>query len=313
MEKIYYVRRAERRQMLYCMFGYGAVTLVCLCVAILRPSDRNAFAFFSFFWGAWFAASVIVSRYQARFRLMLNENRVSLRGLRSEATLTLRDVSALNWQTLSGAIKLRSDAGTKKSISIQLRPFEDAEQLEIIRFLRANVPEALQQNWPLFCHGKAIRLRDFPPDRQPGPGEIRVTRRRMDAMIAVFFLACIPLGIAAWWTTGQPSYLAMPLASLPFALFRFTLPKSGSISPRMHADWRTTRFFLGMLAILSTVVCWSIARGPHEPLTWPDYIFAASAFAVIFALAGLRGRQERRDNEMKAVDAVRQWDAGEAM
>lgn len=312
MERVYYIRAALRREMLFTIFGLTILTLGLEGMAVFSPTARRGATLFGCFPGALLVACVIAWCQERRYRLTLDANRVSSRGMRRQTELFLNDISRINWPQLAGAVKLNGPAGTKKRIAVPLKRFERSEQLEIIRFLRKNIPEPLQQNWPLFCHCTGIRLRDFPPDREPGPGEIRLTRRRMSAWALLLFLACIPIGVAGWWMTGRLPFLAVPLGTLPIGLMlRFIVPKSGAIAPRMFADWRTTRFLLGMFAVVPVMLCWFALRGRDALLTWPDYVFIAFAFAGMFTMMYLLDRQERREREPRVVESVRNWEAGE--
>ena len=237
-----------------------------------------------------------------------------LRGICRSVDLSLSDVTSLRWRPQPGKFVLRGSQGRKAKIAVEFDNFEKDEQLEIIRYMRATIPDGLQQNWPMFCHRVAIRLRDYADDRQPGPAEVRLTRRHFDKLALASFVVSSPICIVVWWTTGDPvCLLAAPIASLLLLMFRFTIPKAGMISPRMFANPDESRF-LGMMGLMAAAAfAWFVLRARIDLITLADAIFFGVFFATMLTFAYFEDRRKGRQRKVDMLGSVRQWDAGETV
>lgn len=179
--------------------------------------------------------------------ITIRKGTVILQSVFSRKELELSNITQARWKLISqGALRLETptESGTLGLINLTSN-----ERLWLIQYFRNRLPESIQQNWDLFCLKIALPLREPKPEanRDPGPDEILVTRKRYDRLgipLIIFSIICVAL--TAWYFRS-PQYLVFPLILIGlWLLLRFSVPKEGMVSSRISADkeYMQTLFFL---------------------------------------------------------------------
>lgn len=125
------------------IIGFTAATVGSLFLAAAEPQRPQLYLFPAFF-GSLSIASALALLRERRFVVVTEPNRIIVHGLRFSTEILLSKVTSCQWG-YGDVITLR--AGSRK-LRLNLREFSGADKLELIRYVRSSVPEALQQNWP---------------------------------------------------------------------------------------------------------------------------------------------------------------------
>jgi hypothetical protein len=234
-EVVFFVRRGYVILGLACLIGFVVVGIASAYGIWIdaKPERRLCGVLFvSSFWGvmASLAAWTLLGYWSES--LTISNGSVRQQCVMRQKEVQLKDVNAAQWRLVKGGgLKLRTSSET---FSIYFDNFEQAEALWLVRHFRDLVPEAVQQNWPSFCHRIAVPLRDRDVRLPCGPDDVVLTRRRWDWYFIPFVLVATVFGIVAWLKLGLPRMLAAPL--MPMALWlmlRLGTPKEGMKTERM--------------------------------------------------------------------------------
>lgn len=242
--------------------------------------------------------------------LTIQNESVIQKGVIFSKELDLSSVKQVRWMFGNGGqIKLKS---LTNQISIHLDNFERDERLWLIRHFHSALPEAVQQNWDLFCSKVAVPLRDYDPDEipNPGPDEILITRKRWTKIfIPIIFVSTI-LGMVAAWKLQSPRFLITPVVAFMLCLiFRYTTPKLGMVYRHDKATKHLMNF-LGWWCSVGIIVflIFRLTDFPEPQNTIAGYCSLFGWMAVYIVQLHRSSRAiQKRDLEKSKV-AVQKWE-----
>lgn len=312
---------------------YRNIGVVCLLFFVLVgtasaygfwsevPPNRRIYAIYFVvlllsFWGFWAGLSLWVLLAYWRESLKIRNGQMIQQGVIGKKRIGLADITNVRWSIgKSGRITLRT---LTEKLRIYLDNFESTERLWLIRFLRNSLPEAVQQDWELFCYKIAIPLREHgvQGNRPPGPDEVLFTRSRLDWYFIPAILLSAVIGSVYYWKLQQPRMLVAPLMpALPWVILRFGTPRQGLVSKRISAEPGQTRFLLFLLWWLGIAIAgFLLLRLWNPPM---PHALVLGIIGSILWFGGLLFRvhpvaRERRQRDREAAKvAIQQWNEGE--
>lgn len=310
--------------------GHRTIWIVCLLFCLLvgvgsaygtwigEPHDQRVYGvvFSSLLWSTMAGLSVLPLLACWRETLTVENGKAIQQGVIGRREIDLRDVCDARWRPASnGRITLRS---LKEELTIHLEDFEPNERLWLIRYCRNALPDSVQQEWDLFCYRIAIPLRkhDSKGSRSPGPGEVKLTRRRWDWFLLPLVAFTAVYGVVACWKLQQPRMLIAPLpAVMLWLILRFSTPKQGIVSERISSQPEQKRFLIFVVWWLGVLIV-GLVVFKLVNLPMPHSVVLGT-IATVFFLGGLVWQARRCDRERQKRDreaakvATQQWDDGE--
>ncbi|QEG17946.1 hypothetical protein GmarT_38300 [Gimesia maris] len=318
-EQKFRYRRNCLYQGLCCFLGFAGMMLFSCYFLLTDPamSDGEYYMLLCsiVFWLFWTTGSVwmILAYYFAS--LTIQGNKLIEQGVLLRKELDLESIRQLRWITSpSGMIKLKS---LTEKITIHLENFPCEEQIWIMEYLRAQIPEPDQEGWDLFCHRVAMPLRRYDPQALPVPDndQVLLTRKRWDWLLLPWILLFSVGGVLATLKFNQPHLLSAPLSPTALWLFlRFSTPKEGMVSKVINAnkELRSFLFFTGgmLLTYLTILVGLKFIDSP----LLDNNIFMACL--TLIGMAAMLWKCHRLDKNQykKQLEAskasVEEWEAG---
>ncbi len=148
--------------------------------------------------------------------------------------INLADVTVArwrNWPGHDGSLVLRTDA---TRLVIDFSNYDTDQREPIVALVRSVLPPEIQVGWNLFSY-RIERQAKRAGQTKPGPDEILLRRDRWDRLFGPALVLMGLVGIAFWWITAKPGYLALPVAPLIFwAMMRFSTPAEGMIAGKVR-------------------------------------------------------------------------------
>tara|TARA_R100001132_G_scaffold22746_1_gene20999 strand:+ start:2107 stop:3120 length:1014 start_codon:yes stop_codon:yes gene_type:complete len=287
----------------------------CTFMMVVTPPDRDVFIilFAVTLWAVPASLSGWMLLKYRRVSLTIEPGTITVQGIFSRNFFDLNDVQKVCWRLFP--MGLRVFTTPPETVSLSVSHFSREDQVWLIRYFRQSFPEAIQENWPLYCLHVANRLRaeKHTVVRPPGPDEILITRKRYDRIIIPLILVSAVAGILIGITLHNFALLVLPFL---IVIFRFILrnatPREGQVQKRLLAD-RENR------AVYLLLGCWSIL-GIGSIIIWklniPESVKIISSLVLILVLIPvvipvvMRSEKERKQREqIKAEQAVREWEA----
>ncbi len=313
--RVFRVRKSYRNQgicflIIFVLAGIGAAYAVWI-----DPPPNNKLiliSFLSLVWSLMTGLSLwILLGYKYESLTIQNES-VIQQGVIFRKEIDLSTIKQARWNLVQGGgIKLKN---LTEKISIYFDNFEREEGLWLIQHFQTRLSEDIQQNWDLFCLRVALPLREPKQDpiREPGPGEILITRKRYDRIGIPLIIVSIIGGILTAWYFLNPGLLLAPVLPIGFWLFlRYSTPKQGLVDHRISADKDNYQWlifngcWLG-LALIGLVISKAIEI-PEPQSTITGICLACLWITVLFIRAWKIDRVVHLKNLKKAKAAVQKW------
>jgi hypothetical protein len=277
-----------------------------------------AAVFMAVFWGFWSLLSCWQLLAYWREELRFVDGQITQRGVIGTKEINLCSITGVRWRIAPQGGSLVLTTATDKA-SICLDHFEPEDQVWLIRYFRNGVSEGLQDGWALFCHKIALPLRDkhASPLATPGPGNVRITRRRWDWYFAPLVVLFAVLGVVLYWFLEMPEMLALPVMVVVFWLtIRFATPRSGFVAERITSRPEVVGHLVFMACWLGVAVAGRVLFGIWSPPTPAAAIIGVTAlvlwFAVLFWRCSQVDRVRRKRDEEDAAASIRRWSDEEA-
>jgi hypothetical protein len=317
MNAVFRVRRGLRRFMLFAV-AFFLLATTCTPVGLtFDPSAHNPLlitVLITAFWAAWFIACVWNLVYYHYYQLSITGTAVHQREVFDETTNDLSRITHVHWSlAYSGRIKVLTGEGR---FTIRLDLFEREERLWLIRYFRNAASESLQEGWDSFCNFIAIPLRDRAIERDPGPDEVVLTRRRWDWYFIPLVVLSAIAGYIGFRAFQQPRLLSTPLLPILFWLtLRYMTPRQGMIYLRLSADPEYYRFLqfwfwwigLGLVGFVAQLI-WP-ARDGRDSLIYG--LIAIPYLGVFIWRVMAYDRAQRNRNLDDTRKSVHAWDVHE--
>lgn len=259
MERVIRPNRRSRNLAIRYLIFFVSVGIASVCVMWFSAlPDRRIYAavFMAMFWGCWASLSCWLLLAYWREELRIVDGQITQRGVFGTKEIDLRSLTAVRWRTAPRSGSLVLTTATEK-VKINLDRFETEDRVWLIRYFRNGVSEGLQDGWALFCHKIAVPLRDRNaiPLATPGPGNVRITRRRWDWYFAPLVILFAVLGVILYWCLEMPEMLALPVMVVAFWLaIRFATPRGGFVAERITSDPQRLGFLIFLVGWLSVAV-----------------------------------------------------------
>lgn len=314
MTTTFHLSKKCRRTAIWTLVFFVTIAVASTWVACDAPADRRIYAvtLFSVFWGTWACGSMWLLVACWRANLEIDEDRVVWHGVIGKRQIVLSEVSMVRWRPNNDSVTL----GDRTSrLTICLRDFESTDRLRLIRFLRSSLPDAIQENWKMFCYRVALPLRSeaHPVSDAPDEDQILITRRRWNWYFAPVILISTLIGVMFWWMRGEPKGLLTPLpTALLWLWLRFSTPRKGMPATRLSARPDARRFIIMefvWLGIGLGGIC--LFRLLNLPLVLGLVALTAWLGPLLWQ-AYLLDQKQKKCHLVKSEAAVRLWDERES-
>ncbi|MEQ9070275.1 MAG: hypothetical protein RLO18_26310, partial [Gimesia chilikensis] len=238
---------------------------------------------------------------------------ITVQSIFSSKVLDLVEVQKVCWRLFP--MGLRVHTNHFETVSLTVSHFSREDQVWLIRYFRQVFPEAIQENWPLYCLHAANRLRPekhtvVPP---PGPDEIMITRQRYDRILIPLILVSTVAGIVAVFTHHNFALFILPVLCLMFwFMFKTVTPREGQIQKRLIADKENRGVFVLMGCWGVLLVSFLFIQRLEMPTSSKNTWMLVSTVALLPAVIPVIMRAEKKRKQLdliKAEQAAREWEA----
>ncbi|MBN69626.1 MAG: hypothetical protein CME32_10135 [Gimesia sp.] len=294
-------------------------TLLFLTFTVLMrlaalPEFRNWITlFFIMLWSVPAILSCWMLLKYRKVSLTIESGTITVQRIFSCKVLDLAEVQKVCWRLFPMGLCVYTTP--RETVSLTVSHFSREDQIWLIRYFRQVFPEAIQENWPLYCLHAANRLRPekhtvVPP---PGPDEIMITRQRYDRILIPLILVSTVAGIVAVFTHHHFALFILPVLCLMFwFMFKTVTPREGRIQKRLIADKENRGIFVLMgcwgVLLLSFLFIQRLEMPTSSKNTWMLVSTVALLPAVIPVI--MRAEKKRKQLDLiKAEQAAREWEA----
>jgi hypothetical protein len=322
MERVLHPKKSYRNTGVVCLIFFLLVGVISTCgVFVIAHPERRTIAlcmavFFAVFWGFWVCLSCWILLAYWREQLEVGNGQVVKRGVIGRKQIDLESIAVARWRVFPRGGSIVVQTLTEK-LTIHFDNFEQHERLWLIQLFHNELPDAVQENWALFCGRIALPLRDqnYQDNERHDPDTVVLTRRRWDWYLVPVILLSAIYGAVAWWQFQQPRMLMAPLIPAFLWLFlRFGTPRKGLASKRIGAVPGQAGFLLFLLLWFGVAIVGLVVFKIWQP-PMPHAAILATAillwFGVLFWRAHQADRARRRWEETNAPVAAQRWDDGE--
>lgn len=294
-------------------------TLLFLTFTVLMrlaalPEFRNWITlFFIMLWSVPAILSCWMLLKYRKVSLTIESGTITVQSIFSSKVIDLAEVQKVCWRLFPTGLRVHTNHF--ETVSLTVSHFSREDQVWLIRYFRQVFPEAIQENWPLYCLHAANRLRPekhtvVPP---PGPDEIMITRQRYDRILIPLILVSTVAGIVAVFTHHDFALFILPVLCLMFWLmFKIVTPREGQIQKRLIADKENRGIFVLMgcwgVLLVSFLFIQRLEMSTSSKNTWMLVSTVALLPAVIPVI--MRAEKKRKQLDLiKAEQAAREWEA----
>ena len=294
-------------------------TLLFLTFTVLMrlaalPEFRNWITlFFIILWSVPASLSCWMLLKYRTVSLTIEPGTIAVQGIFSRKVLNLANVQKVSWRVFP--MGLRVFTTHCETVSLTVSHFSREDQIWLIRYFRQIFPEAIQENWPLYCLHVANRFRPekhtvVPP---PGPDEILITRQRYDRIAILVILVCVVAGILMAISLHNYALLVLPL---PLVMFWFLLrngtPRAGKVQKRLLAErvHRETFLLLVFWSVLGVGSVSILSLDLSESVKNTCSLLLIVALVPVVIPVIIRTEKKRKQLDLiKAEQAIREWEA----
>lgn len=321
MERVIRPKKRSRNLAIVSLIFFVSVGIASVCVMWFSAlPDRRIYAavFMAMFWGCWASLSCWLLLAYWREELRIVDGQITQRGVIGVKEINLRSLTAVRWRIApqGGSLVLTTATGKAR---IYLDNFEPEVRVWLIRYFRNEVSEVLQDGWALFCHKIAVPLRDRNAISlaTPGPGNVRITRRRWDWYFIPLIVLCAVLGIVLSWQFQQPQAIVFPvLPAVLWLCIRGMTPRNGFVAERVTSRPEVVGYLVFLACWLGVAIAGVVLFGMWSPPSPAAAIIGISALALWYAVLFWRSYQldrvRRKRDETNAVASIRRWSEEEA-
>lgn len=287
----------------------------CSLMIMATPPDRHIFVIL-FTVTLWSLPAILSCWMLLKYRkvsLTIESGTITVQRIFSRKVLDIAEVQKVCWRLFP--MGLRVYTTPRETVSFTVSHFSREDQVWLIRYFRQVFPEAIQENWPLYCLHVANRFRPekhtvVPP---PGPDEILITRQRYDRILIPLILVSTVAGIVAVFTHHDFTLFILPVLCLMFwFMFKIVTPREGQIQKRLIADKENRGLFVLMgcwgVLLLSFLFIQRLEMPTSSKNTW----MLVSTVALLPAMISVIMRAEKKRKQLdliKAEQAAREWEA----
>lgn len=258
--------------------------------------------------------------------LTLSADGATKRGVFGETTLRYADVREVRWgraRVRTAELRGEPSGGAEKKVEVEFVGLAPRHALDLIRTLRAHLPNAEHIDWERFCRQYAIPLRDSVNGvkRPLRADERRLTRRRWSVIFApsIVIGGLVAVGLASF--TGDASgFAVVALLAGMWAILHFGWPREGQVVRRRTAEEKKQIWFLGGGAVFFFVgfpVAIPVIEyllppplGDRVALCW--FLGVVVAMIALFVWAGSLLAETQKEREtVEAFGAAKEWEEGE--
>jgi len=284
-------------------------------VVMHAPNSKDfGAAIFAMIIAAFFVGiSIHLLLFYQRAKLVISDEEIESTGVVQVKRMSLADVTGAVWRLhpSGGSLVLRTRAA---KITVYFDNYQPRHRAEIVDFFSTALPQSVQEGWTLFSYRIAGHYGQ--EDREPGDGEVRLTRSKMNIYIAVGVLAACFVGVYCWWVTADIRFLFAPLV-MGSSLFvvQLRIPRKGMIFNRLSHRPDEFRFLCFILVSLAVgigdiMVCAIFELRLALPVPTMFVILAIWVSITLIWAHRIDKRQRRRDIEAaeKAAQAPQSHD-----
>ncbi|MFI4850154.1 MAG: hypothetical protein ACIAZJ_13700 [Gimesia chilikensis] len=287
----------------------------CSLMIMATPPDRHIFVIL-FTVTLWSVPAILSCWMLLKYRkvsLTIQPGTITVQRIFSRKVLDLAEVQKVCWRLFP--MGLRVFTTPRETVSLTVSHFSREDQVWLIRYFRQVIPEAIQENWPLYCLHVANRFRPEKHTVVPPPGldEILITRQRYDRILIPLSLVSTVAGIVAVFTHHNFALFILPVLCLMFwFMFKIVTPREGQIQKRLIADKENRGVFVLMgcwgVLLLSFLFIQRLEMPTSSKNTWMLVSTVALLPAVIPVI--MRAEKKRKQLDLiKAEQAAREWEA----
>ncbi|QDT22086.1 hypothetical protein [Gimesia chilikensis] len=294
-------------------------TLLFLTFTVLMrlaalPEFRNWITlFFIMLWSVPAILSCWMLLKYRKVSLTIESGTITVQSIFSSKVIDLAEVQKVCWRLFPTGLRVHTNHF--ETVSLTVSHFSREDQIWLIRYFRQVFPEAIQENWPLYCLHAANRLRPekhtvVPP---PGPDEIMITRQRYDRILIPLILVSTVAGIVAVFTHHDFALFILPVLCLMFwFMFKIVTPREGQIQKRLIADKENRGVFVLMGCWGVLLVSFLFIQRLEMPTSSKNTWMLVSTVALLPAMIPVIMRAEKKRKQLdliKAEQAAREWEA----
>lgn len=294
-------------------------TLLFLTFTVLMrlaalPEFRNWITlFFIMLWSVPAILSCWMLLKYRKVSLTIESGTITVQSIFSSKVIDLAEVQKVCWRLFPTGLRVHTNHF--ETVSLTVSHFSREDQIWLIRYFRQVFPEAIQENWPLYCLHAANRLRPekhtvVPP---PGPDEIMITRQRYDRILIPLILVSTVAGIVAVFTHHDFALFILPVLCLMFwFMFKIVTPREGQIQKRLIADKENRGVFVLMGCWGVLLVSFLFIQRLEMPTSSKNTWMLVSTVALLPAVIPVIMRAEKKRKQLdliKAEQAAREWEA----
>ena len=282
-----------------------------------RPHSREIIVGLSVaLYGTMLLGSVYTWRSFYVERFTIDGTTLWVRSMFQDHRFDVSELTRLQWRTRPLAGRLRFQTSSTHSV-LDLGGYSAADRLRIIRILSELIPEAVQENWPAFCHKIALPLRDGPRTRlrtDPSLKFVRINRQRYDriAAIAIPLSAAAAVAIGVIW--GVWTFLAAPLLLVgAWLLLRSSVSPRGELHVHHSSAIPGNAAPITFGAIVSSLVVMSglkLYGVDKDTACWVGLAIMGPALPYIMYMGHKADQQRWKRDELAAPFAPDLWKEG---
>ncbi|QDU04099.1 hypothetical protein V6x_38240 [Gimesia chilikensis] len=286
----------------------------CILMIMGTPPDRHIFVIL-FTVTLWSVPAILSCWMLLKYRkvsLTIESGTITVQSIFSRKVINLLEVQKVCWRLFP--MGLRVYTTPRETVSLTVSHFSREDQVWLIRYFRQVFPEAIQENWPLYCLHVANRFRPekhtvVPP---PGPDEILITRQRYDRILIPLILVSTIAGIVAVFTHHDFALFILPVLCLMFwFMFKIVTPREGQIQKRLIADKENRGLFVLMGCWGVLLLCFLFIQRLEMPISAKNTRMLVSTVALLPAVIPVLMRTEKKRKQLdliKAEQAAREWE-----
>lgn len=146
----------------------------------------------------------------------------------SVTEIPLESVTRLEWRAERPMGEIRLWRGGE-CWQLSLAELSRADRLAIIRLIRREVSEQIQENWPKFCDRVAVPLRRFfEPPPPPQAGDRLIRRRNWDVIFGLSLIPALMVVVLRWrLDRGASATVILLFLFVLWVITRLSYPREG--------------------------------------------------------------------------------------
>ena len=229
--------------------------------------------------------------YCWRYRLDFDEHGITCRGMFSETTIDLTEVTQLQWKYLKNRMKFRIDLLTptsKVTMTLELLKKQPVHRNSLICYLRETIPHERQTGWEKFRRHIELTRQSWHVDGKNhvpvvAEDEFLVTRKHLNRCLPWLIWPGVVLGGIAYFR-ALPAILVVWSPTILWWALYLTWPKHGRVWKKslQRPLTQAGKYYISLIVMLEIMLLLMVFG--HPILLCVSQIQTIACYVLFFAL-----------------------------